>query len=189
MQNDIVVYASLNDIRTKFTWLCPVSNICGEFNVGDYLPDTFPKNVPIDLNNFTIVDNVSEHRYKVVSPNPDKTMFFLDFSIAYDTLFPKQVQKPKSIEEYDLFMVQLRTTYTSEYSTRIFTDFLQAQDFFLQSKSEMIDDARSHTDYEVITDDNREICIEYNDRYQSITLEGIDKSCTDNELKRSFFKS
>ena len=166
MCNDIVVYVASSKDRQKFTWLCPKSNIYGECKVADYLPDTFPTDVPIDMNNFTIVDSVAPHRYKVVSPNVEKSMFYLDFSIAYDTIYPPKVEKPKSIEDYDLFMVQLRTTYTSEYSTRIFTDFLQAQDFFLQSKSEMIDDARSHTDYEIVTDDSTEICIDYNDRYQ-----------------------
>ena len=189
MCNDIVVYASSSKNRQKFTWLCPKSNIYGEIKVCDYLPDTFPTNVPIDLNNFTIVDFVSEHRYKVVSPNPDKTMFYLDFSIAYETIFPPKVEKPKAIEEYSHFMVQYRTTYTSEYMTRIFTDFKTAEDFFLQSKAEMIDEARSHNDYEIQEDTAHELCIDYDDRYQTISFEGIDLSDNDNELKRSFFKS
>ena len=183
---NIVVYSGLSDDRQKFNWLCPVSNIYGELKVADYLEcgNSFPS----AANNFVLIDaTVTDHRYLVQSPNADKTEFYLDLSITFDTLFPKQVIKPKAIEEYDLFMVQYRTTYTSEYDTRIFKDFAQAQDFFLQSKSEMIQDARSYDDYELNTDNETELSIDYGDRYHTITIEGIDLSDNDNSEKRSLF--
>ena len=186
MCNDIVVYASLSQDRQKFTWLCPKSNIYGEIKIADYSATLFPKSV----NNFNLIEVlVTDHRFLVQSPNPDKTEFYLDFSIAYEAKFPPIVEKPKPIEEYSHFMVQYRTTYTSEYMTRIFTDFKTAEDFFLQSKAEMIDDARSSADYEIQVDTAHELCMDYEDRYQTISLEGIDLSDADSELKRSFFKS
>ena len=53
----------------------------------------------------------------------------------------------------------------------------------------MIDDARGFGWYEINTDEQYELCIEYDERIQQITIEGIELSDTDSELKRSFFQS
>ena len=140
--------------------------------------------------NFSMITGIKDYMQVSIDTNAGEMYFSLYIGHIVEALFgSKKAEKPKDIKEYSYFVVQLRTTYTSEYQTRLFANFDSAYDFFLQSKSEMIDDARGFGWYEVTTDEEYNICINYDDRVQEITLEGLELSDTDAGLKRSFFQS
>ena len=186
MYKDIVVYTGLSDDRQKFTWLCPISNIYGELKVADYLEcgNSFPASV----NNFNLIDaTVTEHRYQVQSPNAAKTEFYLDLSLSFDTLFPPKVEKPKPIEEYSLFVVQVKTTYTSESYIRVFDNYEYAYDCFLLNKSQMIQEMRNDDNYEVVIDRQYEFTAEYDSITHMLSIEGVD--LTDTSTNYSMFSS
>jgi hypothetical protein len=125
----------------------------------------------------------------VVNQDNCRNFFNVSFENVSNLLLKRKETsyKPKAIEDFDMWMIQYRTTYTSEYSSRIFTKYSTAKDFWHQSKAEMIADAREHSEYEVCEDSDTELCIEYDDRYQCISIEGIEVSDNENEEQRSFF--
>ena len=157
-----------------------MSSESGSIRVNEYFYSKYPQ---MSIGNTVLVNPINVYK------RDERFNVYFGNVIAELLQRKEQNKRPKALKEYKLFMVQYRTNYTSEYSTRMFNYYTAAQDFFLQSKAEMIEDARSHSEYEILEDDNTELCIEYDDRCQRISIEGIDLSDDDDETKRSFFKS
>lgn len=87
---------------------------------------------------------------------------------------------------YTYFMVQMRTQFTTEYFTRIFSNWNQAYNFFLKNKADMIMELDNADEYEVLQDTEYHFSADYESCVRTITIEGLDLS--DNQSLNTFFK-